>query len=71
MTPTTTILMSPIAAGYSEDSDYTSEVNLPVNGLFPNAPASQYLQVSLPHTIRHKADTNLRAALWTSPVQPI
>ena len=35
-----------LAAGYSEDSDYTSDVNFPVNGHFPNAPASQYLQVS-------------------------
>ena len=35
------------AAGYSEDSDYTSDVNFPVNGHFPNAPASQYLQVRL------------------------
>ena len=36
-----------LAAGYSEDSDYTSDVNFPVNGHFPNAPASQYLQVRL------------------------
>ena len=39
--------MKIIAAGYSEDSDYTSDVNFPVNGHFPNAPASQYLQVSI------------------------
>ena len=36
-----------LAAGYSEDSDYTSDVNFPVNGHFPNAPASQYLQARL------------------------
>ena len=34
------------SAGYSEDSDYTSDVNFPVNGQFPNAATSQYLQVS-------------------------
>ena len=34
-----------VTAGYSEDSDYTSDVNFPVNGQFPNAATSQYLQV--------------------------
>ena len=35
------------SAGYSEDSDYTSDVNFPVNGQFPNAATSQYLQVTI------------------------
>jgi hypothetical protein len=34
-----------ISAGYSEDSDYTSDVNFPINGPYPNAATSQYLQV--------------------------
>lgn len=33
-------------AGYSEDSDYTSDVNFPIaNAANPNAATSQYLQV--------------------------
>ena len=39
-------LLSSFSAGYSEDSDYTSDVNFPVSGQFPNAATSQYLQVS-------------------------
>ncbi len=36
-----------IPAGYSEDSDYTSDVNFPVlNSQFPHAAASQYLTVA-------------------------
>ena len=32
-----------ISAGFSEDSDYTSDFNFPVNGQIPNAATSQYL----------------------------
>ena len=31
------------SAGFSEDSDYTSDFNFPVNGQIPNAATSQYL----------------------------
>ena len=34
-------------AGFSEDSDYTSDLNFPVNGQIPNAATSQYLPVAL------------------------
>lgn len=34
-------------AGFSEDSDYTSDVNLPANGQIPNASSSQYLPAAL------------------------
>ena len=41
------LIFNVISAGYSEDSDYTSDVNFPVagQGQFPNAATSQYLQV--------------------------
>ena len=35
------------SAGFSEDSDYTSDFNFPVNGQIPNAATSQYLPVAL------------------------
>ena len=35
------------SAGFSEDSDYTSDLNFPVNGQIPNAATSQYLPVAL------------------------
>merc|ERR1711953_399252 len=35
--------MYPSHSGFSEDSDYTSDFNFPVNGQIPNAAASQYL----------------------------
>ena len=38
-----------ISAGFSEDSDYTSDFNFPVNGQIPNAATSQYLPIAL-HT---------------------
>ncbi len=38
-------ILALISAGYSEDSDYTSDVNFPINGPYPNAATSQYLQV--------------------------
>ena len=49
-----------VTAGYSEDSDYTSDVNFPVNGQFPNAATSQYLQV--------RSAVNCR--LWTLRWKP-
>lgn len=39
--------MSKISAGFSEDSDYTSDINFPVNGQIPNAATSQYLPIAL------------------------
>eukprot|EP00095_Tigriopus_kingsejongensis_P005547 snap_masked-scaffold131_size323982-processed-gene-1.0 protein:Tk05547 transcript:snap_masked-scaffold131_size323982-processed-gene-1.0-mRNA-1 annotation:"protein-methionine sulfoxide oxidase mical3-like isoform x2" len=34
------------SAGYSEDSDYTSDINFPINSQIPNAATSQYLHVA-------------------------
>ena len=41
------IFLCIISAGFSEDSDYTSDFNFPVNGQIPNAATSQYLPVAL------------------------
>ena len=41
-------------AGFSEDSDYTSEFNFPVNGQIPNAATSQYLTTAFhPRSSEH------------------
>jgi hypothetical protein len=42
------LICSDLLAGYSEDSDYTSDLNYPVGGQNPNSSASQYRNLKTP-----------------------
>lgn len=40
------LIVISFSAGFSEDSDYTSDINFPINSHVPNAATSQYLQAA-------------------------
>lgn len=53
-------MFPPSTAGYSEDSDYTSELSYPVGGQHPNSSASQF------RTLANQLTTPPQPSLETS-----